>query len=981
MYPKLKKDIEKEQLLEYFTITLSEKNFINRSVKRKNLLGFAVLLKVYMYLGYFPDKKSDIPILLIEYISQQLSIDITYWNGYIWKNRSWQHQISLIREHLSYQKYSNEIFNESLKEKLIAVTENCLTRKALYEEFIRQFKLMRIELPMEQEFRKLVNFSYKSFFDRFNNTIYNSLSERAIISIDNIIVHSNDKENKYSWLKAPPGKLGLNSILNEISKLRFIRKIGLNKDLLTSYNSKLITKLYKRVSTYDKSRIRDIKDEVKYTLFSVFLYVREMQLLDNIASIFIDLIKKIEKSSEKAIEKTVVKTIKKVYGKRKILKKLTFAITNNLDGNVKEVILPEVDLNTLKSLKNEFESDDDDGYDSIKSKTMKSKYSHSYRRMIKPILEELDFKTNNSTWNNILHGLEIIHKHIDSKKLYYPEGEEIPYDLIGDKWKNLTVHRTGDGTEKIRKHYFELCVLEKLEKTLRCKEIYVEGSLNYRNPCEDLPNDWDANKAEYYKRIATPLNNNDFINPIKKQLDTSLETLNEYFDKKREVYIYHQKSDDRGFFRVPRVEKQEESKLVSNIKDKVIEDYNTIDLLDILIEADKLIDFSQFFHTTAQRQILKEESIRERLLLNIFSLGTNIELKRIHTSTSPKCSYNDLLYFRNRFMNPDALRDATVALTNKILQIRDPNIWGNSTACACDGKQFTSYRQNLIASSNPHYPQTGIMVYWHVDTNSTCIYSQLKHSNSSEVISMIEGLIKHETEMKIESGYTDSRGQSEIAFAFCHFLGIELMPRFRRIKYKKLYTPAKDKSKYPNLSTVIDRTINWDLIASQYDEMVKHVVAIVEGNGSTESILRRFSSYNDSNPTYRAFKELGKAKMTIFLCKYFTNPLVRSEIQGGLNVVENWNSVNTLISYGDRYELSSNNPMIQEMTVLSLHLLQNALILVNTMLLDKVIIGYNFFERMSEKDFRSLTPLYTSNINPYGTFSLDLNKKSILEAA
>lgn len=246
---------------------------------------------------------------------------------------------------------------------------------------------------------------------------------------------------------------------------------------------------------------------------------------------------------------------------------------------------------------------------------------------------------------------------------------------------------------------------------------------------------------------------------------------------------------------------------------------------------------------------------------------------------------------------------------------------------------------------------------------------------------MIEGLINHETEMKIETSFTDSRGQSEIAFAFCHFLGIDLMPRFNRIKYKKLFVPDKDITKYPNLKSVIDKPINWKLIESQYDEMVKHVVAIVNGNGSTESILRRFSSYNDSHPTYKAFKELGRAKKTIFLCNYFMSEELRREIFEALNIVENWNSINSFISYGDKFDFNSNDPVIQEMTILSLHLLQNALIFVNTMLLDSVIITQDFFDKMTDKDFRSLTPLFTSNINPYGTFNLDLNKKSILEAA
>jgi TnpA family transposase len=60
------------------------------------------------------------------------------------------------------------------------------------------------------------------------------------------------------------------------------------------------------------------------------------------------------------------------------------------------------------------------------------------------------------------------------------------------------------------------------------------------------------------------------------------------------------------------------------------------------------------------------------------------------------------------------------------------------------------------------------MVYWHVSNQSLCIYSQLKAPSSSEVASMIEGVLRHCTAMQLDRNYVDTHGQSEVAFAFCH---------------------------------------------------------------------------------------------------------------------------------------------------------------------------------------------------------------------
>ena len=50
--------------------------------------------------------------------------------------------------------------------------------------------------------------------------------------------------------------------------------------------------------------------------------------------------------------------------------------------------------------------------------------------------------------------------------------------------------------------------------------------------------------------------------------------------------------------------------------------------------------------------------------------------------------------------------------------------------------------------------------------------------------------------------------------------------------------------------------------------MVKYSTALRLGTAETEAILRRFTRNNLQHPTYKALVELGKARRTIFLCRY-----------------------------------------------------------------------------------------------------------------
>ena len=119
------------------------------------------------------------------------------------------------------------------------------------------------------------------------------------------------------------------------------------------------------------------------------------------------------------------------------------------------------------------------------------------------------------------------------------------------------------------------------------------------------------------------------------------------------------------------------------------------------------------------------------------------------------------------------------------------------------------------------------MIYWHVEKKSVCIYSQLKRCSSSEVASMIEGVLRHCTEMSVEKQYIDTHGQSEVAFAFSYLLGFNLMPKLKNISKQKLYIPDVGMAEnYQNLTPALARPINWELITQQYDQMIQYSTAL-----------------------------------------------------------------------------------------------------------------------------------------------------------
>jgi TnpA family transposase len=230
--------------------------------------------------------------------------------------------------------------------------------------------------------------------------------------------------------------------------------------------------------------------------------------------------------------------------------------------------------------------------------------------------------------------------------------------------------------------------------------------------------------------------------------------------------------------------------------------------------------------------------------------------------------------------------------------------------------------------------------------------------------------------MEVERNYVDTHGQSTVGFAFCRLLGFELLPRLKAIHKQKLNRPVAGRpDDYPSLEPILTRPIDWEIIAQQYDQMVRYTTALRLGTADAESILRRFTRENVQHPTYKALSELGRAIKTTFLCRYLMFLELRREIHEGLNVIENWNSANDFIFFGKGGEMATNRQDDREIAMLCLHLLQVSLVYVNTLMMQRVLSEPGWMERLTAEDLRALTPLVYLHVTPYGTFELDMARR------
>jgi hypothetical protein len=193
--------------------------------------------------------------------------------------------------------------------------------------------------------------------------------------------------------------------------------------------------------------------------------------------------------------------LRRVSGKPNLLFEIAGASIDKPDGTVREVVFPVVGEQILRDLVKEGKATGP-AYRTTLRTVIRNSYKGHYRRMVPQILDKLEFRSNNEHHRPVIQALDLLKRHAGSKLTLFPAEETVPTEgIVRGLWRDATLEKDAEGRKRVNRITYEICVLEALRNRLRCKEIWVVGANRYRNPDEDLPTDFEAQRTSYYQAL------------------------------------------------------------------------------------------------------------------------------------------------------------------------------------------------------------------------------------------------------------------------------------------------------------------------------------------------------------------------------------------------------------------------------------------------------------------------------------------------
>jgi len=459
-------------------------------------LAFALVWKFCAQHGRFPRDTGELPDEAVGFVARQLGVDAAELVSFDWSGRTAERHRAEVRELLGVRECTLADQEAAVDWLVGEVTTAEQRPDQIRAELLAWLRRSGVEPPTSGRLDRMV----RSARDRGERILFERVAVRLSMEVRDrlnalVIGIPDEPEDDdagghapsaapgqvLAWVKTDPGRLSLNTMLDEIAKLETIRAVGLPDGLLDDVATRIVSAWRVRAAVQAPSHLRELSARTRWVLLSALLIQRQREITDTLVELLISTVHAIGARADRKVTEEMVASFARVRNKQGLLARLAEASLNEPDAAVRDVVFPVAGgENVLRQVVAEARAASPEFRRNVQVR-LRASYSHHYRAGMVKLLRTLRCRSSNTAHAPIMDGIALVLRHAETKLQAYPAAEAVPLaGIVTGDWVELA-YRGDPGSSRVLRTVYELCLFRTLRERLRCKEIWVEGADRWRN--------------------------------------------------------------------------------------------------------------------------------------------------------------------------------------------------------------------------------------------------------------------------------------------------------------------------------------------------------------------------------------------------------------------------------------------------------------------------------------------------------------------
>ena len=945
-----------DELIRHYTFSEVDLSLIGQRRGDANRLGVAVQLCLLRFPGQGLLSDAAVPAPLVQWIAQQLRTDPGCWPQYAEREETRREHLLELRAYLSLEPFGLAHYRQAVRTatELALQTDKGIVLAASVLDALRH---RHIILPALDVIERVCAEAITCANRRIYEALSEPLSDVHRRRLDDLLKRrGNGKMTWLAWLRQSPAKPNSRHMLEHIERLNAWQALDLPTGIERLVHQNRLLKIAREGGQMTPADLAKFEPQRRYATLVALAIEGMATVTDEIIDLHDRILGKLFNAAKNKHQQQFQASGKAINAKVRLYGRIGQALIDAKQSGrdpfaaIEAVMSWDAFAQSVTEAQKLAQPDDFDFLHRI---------GESYatlRRYAPQFLAVLKLRAAPAA-KGVLDAIEVL------RGMNADNARKVPMDaptgFIKPRWHKLVMTDAG-----IDRRYYELCALSELKNSLRSGDIWVQGSCQFKDFEDYLvpPEKFASLKQSSELPLAVATDCDQYLHDRLTLLEAQLATVNRLAAANELPDAIITTASGLKVTPLDAAAPDNAQALI----DQTAMILPHVKITELLLEVDEWTGFTRHFTHLKSGDLAKDKNL---LLTAVLADAINLGLSKMAESC-PGTTYAKLAWLQAWHTRDETYGAALAELVNTQLRHPFAGHWGDGSTSSSDGQNFrTGSKAESTGHINPKYGSSpGRTFYTHISDQYAPFHTKVVNVGVRDSTYVLDGLLYHESDLRIEEHYTDTAGFTDHVFALMHLLGFRFAPRIRDLGDTKLYIPKGDAT-YDALKPMIGGTLNIKAIRAHWDDILRLSTSIKQGTVTASLMLRKLGSYPRQNGLAVALRELGRIERTLFILDWLQSVELRRRVHAGLNKGEARNALARAVFFYRLGEIRDRSFEQQRYRASGLNLVTAAIVLWNTVYLERATSALRAHcKALDDTLLQYLSPLGWEHINLTGDY-------------